>query len=146
MMPLLLVRCLALLNLDVPQKQDEHDYKEHRRCHHRSTRRIELDDVPDHENGGDQEQHGAGDRVQTFRLVHREIEEVHDEDDNVDEKDDEVETAAVAEATIVEALTTTVPSAAEQRAQNDADDNFDDLDDATVCLEITTIESNVTHC
>jgi len=146
MMPLLLVRCLALLNLDVPQKQDEHDHKEYRRCHHRSTRHIVLDDVPDHENGGDQKQHGAGDRVQTFHLVHREIEEVHDEDDNVDEKDDKVETAAVAETTIVEALTTAVPSAAQQRAQHDADDNFDDFDDATVRLQITAVEANVTHC
>jgi len=146
MMPLLLVRCLALLNLDVPEKQDEHDHKEHRRCHHRATRHIELDDVPDHENGGDQEQYGAGDRVQTFRLVHGEIEDVQDEDDNVDEKDDKVETAAVADAAIVEALTTSIPSAAQQRAQHDADDNFDDLDDTAVRLQITAVESNVAHC
>ncbi len=64
-------------------------------------------------------------------MIHRQIDNVHNKDDNVDDEYDEVESTAESDASFAE-TSVTIPGGAQQRTQDNTDDDFKDLDYATI--------------
>jgi hypothetical protein len=78
------------------------------------------------------------------------VDQVENEDDDVDDKDDEVETAAVSDTALAEALLAAEPIAtcggAQERADDEADDDLQDLHDTVGASNVQRVETDVGHC
>jgi len=99
-----------------------------------------LNDVPDDQHGGHQEEDGRNHRVDSLKLPHREVEKVENEKNNVDDDDDEVESTAEAETTLTEAGLAAIPVGAEQRADDESADDLEDLDDTSVGAQVAGVD------
>ena len=141
----LLVGCFSLEDLHIPEEQKEHHYQQNRRGNRRRLIAVVRDDEPDHETSCDKEQNTADNGEETLHSELVDVEEVDDEENDIDNDDDKVETRYVAETTVSEARTTSVPVGAEKRAEDESSDDLEDLDDTSVGLKVASVELDVSH-
>lgn len=128
-------------DLIVPDEEDHLNADEHSSRDQLATVDVVLDEVPDHQAEGDDEEDDPDDGVEALHAVDGHIQEVQEEENNVDDDDDEVEAAGVAEASLIEAGLAAVPVGAQKRASDETADDLQDLDDASVGAQVTSVET-----
>lgn len=98
-------------------------------------------------------------RGKSYQAPRADVEEVKNEEDDVDDDKDKVESRAVAESTLSEARTTTIPEGkswnftkkgvlplgTEKRANDESADDLENLDDSAVGGKEASVQSNVAH-
>ena len=139
-----LVGDLSLQDLQIVQEQNEQHANQDRSSDETLGLDVVLNQPPDQQDDCDQKQNGADHGIQTLQLVDGQIEEVQKEENDVDDQDHKVQTGSKAQTSFAEARAASVPLVAEQRADNDADDDLEDLDDSTVGGQVASVESS--HC
>jgi len=103
-------------------------------------------DVPDHDDGGDQEEHGADHRVELLHSRDGDVQEVDHEEHHVDDQDDEVESGDTPDLALVEAVSaqlvgSVAPGSAKERCNDDANHDLDDLDQASVGGQVSGVQA-----
>jgi len=139
-----LVRDFALQDLQVVEEQNAQYADQHGGTNQALGLNAVLDQVPDQQHDRNQEQDGADHSIETLQLENGQVEEVEEKEHDVDDQNHEVETGRKAQTALAEAVFASVPLVTQQRADDDADDDLQDLDDAAVSSQIASVDS--CHC
>jgi len=132
---------LALQDLYVPEEEEELGDDQGRGSDHEVAVLVVHDQVPDEEDGGNQEENRTNHRVDLLHSPDGNVEHVDHIEHNVDDQDDKVQPRDAADVAVVEARATRAPGGAEERRDDDPDDDLDQLDESTVSGQVVGVQT-----